>query len=216
MKIIIHALKNVTWQPRYANYIATGIRRHGHNVHISSSTRPEPCDISILMGPNSFKSIEKRTHIMINRKLIGNNPRDVHDTVAVSWNGFNGRGTFCVNEVDPTRLDRYIKPSDIEDWRTGGKHLLLIEQSNTGRSTQYNRLNNYYQKVRSTATSKVVIRKKPIGESNINPTAVRKGLIGAKAVVNLNSTIYVTISLFIFFLLTSTISSLLAKVWKKI
>ena len=34
--------------------------------------------------------------------------------------------------------------------------------------------------------------------------------------LNLNSTIYVTISLFIFFLLTSTISSLLAKVWKKI
>jgi hypothetical protein len=65
----------------------------------------------------------------------------------------------------------------------------MIEQSNVGRSTKYKNLNRFYDTVRNSYQGKVQLRKKPVGEQNIKPRRVRAGLIKAKAVANLNSTI---------------------------
>ena len=192
MKIVIHASR-IEWQTRWAKYVATGLRKHGHQVTITPANRPVPCDMAVLMGPNAYQTIERSStpFLMFNRKLVGNDPTVVHEYCTVSWNGFNGNGIFCVRDVDPARLESVLKVEEIEDWKTEGNHLLLIEQSNIGRSKVFSSLDQYYQTVRKTASSPVVFRKKPIGEKNIKPTAVRAGLVGAKAVVNLNSTISV-------------------------
>lgn len=190
MKITIHASR-IEWQNRWARYTATGLRKHGHDVTITPSTVPVRCDMAVLMGPNAYQAVErsKAPYIMFNRKLVGSDPTTVHEYCTVSWNGFNGDGIFCVGDVDPTRLDSLLKVDEIEDWKRDGTHLLLIEQSNVGRSKRFRNLNKYYQTVKKTANSPVVFRKKPIGETNIKPAAVRNGLVKSKAIVNLNSTI---------------------------
>jgi hypothetical protein len=191
MRVVVHASPSIEWQGRFAKHIQSGLQQHGHTVSIISAVKPAHCDVSIIMGPNMYQQIEQngQPYLMLNRKLIGNDPSTAHDTVALSWNGFNGAGTFCVNEIDPTRLERYIKVDEIEDWKIGGEVVIIPEQSNTGRSRQFKNMRKFYEYVKTTYPGPVKIRKKPIGENNIQAPQVRKGLIGAKAVANLNSTI---------------------------
>ena len=191
MKIVIHASPSIEWQGRYANHAAAGLRIHGHNVTIVPGQQPTHCDVTIIMGPNMYQAIERAStpYLMFNRKFVGSDPGVVHSNCAISWNGFNGEGTFCVDEVDPSRLEQYMTPEEIEDWKTDGENVLLIEQSNTGRSNKFRTMNDFYKTVKNKYSGPMSIRRKPQGEENIAPEKVRNGLIKAKAIANLNSTI---------------------------
>lgn len=192
MKIVIHASPHIEWQGRYAKHAQEGLSRHGIQATITSSSTRQPCDLAIIMGPNAWRQIERssRPYIMFNRKFLGNDPKIVHQNCAISWNGFNGDGTFCVDAVDPKRIEKYINPEkDIRSWNKDGKYLLLCEQSNTGRSRTYRTINQYYDYVKKHATLPIKFRKKPVGEEAIDANRVQQELIGAKAIVHLNSTI---------------------------
>lgn len=145
------------------------------------------------MGPNMYQAIERsRTpYLMFNRKLIGNRQSIVHEYCSLSWNGFNGTGIFCVDETDPARLDTFLLPEEIEEWKTDGKDVYIVEQSNVGRSTKYKSLKQFYDAARQSYSGTSKIRKKPVGEENIKPVNVRNDLVKAKAIANLNSTISV-------------------------
>ena len=196
MKIIIHA-NQIEWQRRYARHAIEGLKRHGINATVTRATTRQPCDVAILMGPNAWRGVERsgKPYLMFNRKFVGNAPKVVHENCAVSWNGFNGRGTFCVNEVDPARLKRYMSEEELLPWRKHGKNFILCEQSNVGRANdpKFKTLQGYYNFIKKGATLPVVFRKKPIGEDNISFNKVTDDLIklDPKALVNLNSTISV-------------------------
>ena len=98
MKIVIHASPNIEWQGRYAQHAQSGLVKHGHNVSIVAHPRPAHCHVAIIMGPNMYQAVERanQPYMMFNRKLIGNRPSTVHTNCALSWNGFNGDGIFCV------------------------------------------------------------------------------------------------------------------------
>ena len=194
MKVVIHA-NQIAWQKRYARHVVQGLWRHGIRATVTSINKRQPCDVAIIMGPNAWQNIEQsgKPYIMLNRKFVGNGPQVVHENCAISWNGFNGRGTFCVNEVDPTRLTRYMAEEELLPWRKHGSKLILCEQSNVGRTEdpKFKTLQLYYSSVKRGATLPVVFRKKPIGEKNISFAKVTSDLIkfDPKALVNLNSTI---------------------------
>ena len=191
MKIVIHASPHIEWQGRYAKHAMSGLRQHGHDVSIVAGGQPTHCDVEIIMGPNMYQNIEraKTPYLMFNRKFVGNAPNVVHSNCAISWNGFNGEGIFCVDEVDPSRLERYMVPEEIEDWKTNGDKMIIIEQTNTGRSASYKKLDKFYTQAKKDYSGPSVMRRKPQGEENIQPEKVRSGLIKAKLIANLNSMI---------------------------
>ena len=190
MKIVIHANPGIEWQGKWARYAVTGLHKHGLKAEITSSRVPVSCDIAILMGPNAWTACEtSRPYIMFNRKFVGSNPADVHNYCAIGWDGFNGRGTFCVDEVDPTRLEKFLKPEEFLEWKKDGQHLLLCEQSNIGRATNVRSLDQYYKLVTTNPPFPVRFRRKPIGEENISYESFVKQIVGTKAVVSLNSTV---------------------------
>jgi len=190
LKVVIHANK-IEWQQRYTRHVVSGLTQHGIQVRVTSSQQRQPCDLAILMGPNAWQRIENNgTFLMLNRKFVGNDPKVVHENCAISWNGFNGYGTFCVDEVDPSRLERYMKADEILPWRDG-ENTIFCEQSNVGRSTTHRSLERYYNHVKTNTNGKVIFRSKPIGEENISYEGVTNSLQkqNPKVVVNLNSTI---------------------------
>ena len=193
MKIIIHA-NQIEWQRRYAKHTVAGLKRHGIRASVTNSPSRQPCDIAILMGPNAWERVERanKPYLMFNRRFVGDD-QSVHTNCAIGWNGFNGRGTFCVDEVDPTRLQTYMPEEKLLSWREPGKTLILCEQSNVGRATnpKFKTLRGYYNYVRRHAKLPIVFRDKPIGEEKISFSGVTKGLIKAnpKVLANLNSTI---------------------------
>lgn len=190
MKIAIHA-NQIEWQQRYARHTVEGLRRHGIRTFVTSSTTRQLCDIAILMGPNAWQNIERvgKPYLMFNRKFVGNDPRVVHENCAIGWNGFNGYGTFCVDEVDPSRLKNYITEEEFLPWHKG-KNIIYCEQSNVGRAEEFKTLQQYYNYVKKYAGN-VVFRRKPIGEENISYEGVKNSLLkqNPKVLVNLNSTL---------------------------
>lgn len=197
VNVTIHAAHNIEWQGRYAHHAKAGLLRHGINARVIWNSTPQTqADVSIIMGPNMYKAIERSgiPYLMFNRKLIGNDPQTVHENCAVGWDGFNGRATFCVKEIDPNRLLRYINLDEIEEWKDGGQHILLCEQSDVGRSTEFKSINDFYTHAHndSYATNQTILfRKKPVGEAQVKPALVKAGFKNSKAVAVLNSTISV-------------------------
>jgi len=191
MKVIIHA-NQLEWQRRYARHAIEGLKRHGIRANVTHATMRQPCDIAILMGPNAWHRVEKQQqqYLMFNRKFVGNDPRVVHENCAISWNGFNGYGTFCVDDVDPNRLKRYMTEDEFLPWHRG-KNTIFGEQSNVGRATEFKTLRQYYNHVKKHSRGNTIFRRKPIGEEKISYKGVKNSLLKAdpRVVVNLNSTI---------------------------
>ena len=192
LDVVIHASRYIDWQGRYARFVFQGLERHGLKPRIAWNTTAQQCDVAVIMGPNHYEHVERSgiPYIMLNRKFVGNRPETVHDTVAISWDGFNGRGTFCVDEVDPKRLERYINPeTEIEPWRDNATPYLLCQQSNIGRAEDIRDMDQFYRWARASSPQQILWRPKPLGEHAIKPEAVRQQLIQAGAIVHLNSTI---------------------------
>jgi len=158
MDIAIHA-KVSPWQIKVAPLFKEGLAKHGIEAKITSSSK-RISDVAIILGPNYFKEIESDglPYLMGNRKFVGFGDH-VHNTLAISWDGFNGRGTFCVDEVDESRLEKFI---DINRMRPKqkGNYSLLCEQSDVGRCAEYENINQWYVHVKNTVNPLKIRRKK--------------------------------------------------------
>lgn len=187
MKAVIHATR-LKWQDRYFEFFKQGFSRHGITTERFCFDRAQPGDIHVLFGPNYWKNCEKiyDNYLFVNRKFIGN----VDDDVAISWNGFNGRGIFNVNSIDPQRLEVALErsPIKIHPWRRyNPDSFLLLGQADTGRCLLEN-LNTWYQDMRlAYKGSKPVFRKWPRGDGHtLIQDIARTGFS-----VSLNSTVAV-------------------------
>lgn len=194
MQIVIHAAPQISWQTRLAPIIQRGLKKHNIKVDITSSpTRKPKEDIAIILGPNYWKRIEsdKKPFIMMNRKFLGFHERDVHDNVCISWDGFNGRGTFCVDEIDPNRIWRYIDQEDFEDWKGPGTYYLMFKQTDKGRNKKYPSINEWYVHVkRNIKPLKIRPKENPENTSMKNfRRSFKKSLEDIKAGIVLNSTV---------------------------
>ena len=197
-KIAIHASKNIPWQTRYASAAAAGLQRHGIKTEITDS-RKRKTDVAVIMGPNLWINIESdmKDYIIFNRKFLGFEERDAHDNVAISWNGFNGMGIFCVDEknMSKKRLEKYLDPRQIEHWSLNHDKYLLCEQANTGRSERYKDINQYYRKVRKMVRPDILKTRNKIILENVGPIeflrGLREDLSDVKAIFSLNSTVSV-------------------------
>lgn len=196
--VSIHASSNIPWHVRYAQAVKKGLSHHGINANITSSRKRES-DVSVLMGPNLFKDIEKDKNdfLIINRKFIGFEERDQHDIVSISWNGFNGMGIFNVdqNQISQERLDKFLNPRHIENWSLNHEKYLLCRQYDTGRSEKYNNINKWYRKIhRIVKPDLLKVRNKTTIE-NVGSVefirSLREDLSDVKAVFSLNSIISV-------------------------
>ncbi len=192
MKVAIHANAGIQWHRRYAEYLKSGFARHGIDASVTRSAgRERGTDLAVLCGPNYWKQVERADgpYLMVNRVLVSKNPRHVNDVVAISWDGLNGRGTFCVDDIDSARLERFIAPSkDVAGWRKDGNYLLLCGQADVGRCGRYGSTSEWYNYITSTSNEQVVFRPHPNNERNI---PLRTHLHTARAAAVLNSTVAV-------------------------
>ena len=181
LRVTIHAA-GLPWHKRYAAYLVEGFRKHGIIPRVTSTdVREQDCDLAVLLGPNYWKKIERADgeYLMLNRKFIG----DVNDNVTISWNGFNGRGQFCVDEVKESRLRPHI--FDIEPWTDpeAGGHTLLLGQFDLGRCGKYATLQEWHSHVKINTGDKILLRQWP-GNSSL-----KIDCYGARLAVSLNSTV---------------------------
>jgi hypothetical protein len=192
MKVAIHANPGAQWQRRYAEFFKTGFAKHGIAASVTQSAgRERGTDVAVLFGPNYWKQVERsgEPYLIVNRVLVSRNPRHVHDVVAISWDGLNGRGTFCVDDIDETRLEQFISPSkDVAGWRKQGDYLLLCGQADIGRCGRYGSVAEWYRLVENTANEPVVFRAHP---NNGPRVPLRTHLRGARSAAVLNSTVAV-------------------------
>tara|TARA_R110000772_G_scaffold20140_3_gene55939 strand:- start:5169 stop:6005 length:837 start_codon:yes stop_codon:yes gene_type:complete len=197
-KVSIHASSNIAWQKRYAVAVKEGLSKHGIDANITSSRKRES-DVSVIHGPNLFQNIEKDggNFIMLNRKFLGFEEGDVHDNCAISWNGFNGMGIFCVdrNRMDGDRLEKYIDPREIEHWSLDSDNYLLCHQHDTGRSTRFDDINKWYQNVQGRVHSNNLKIRRKITLENVGRLefmrSLREDLSDVKAIFSLNSIVSV-------------------------
>lgn len=193
MQISIHAKTGVQWHKRYAEFFRKGFAAHGIDARVTAAgTRDTDDDVAVVFGPNYFKGVERSglPYLMVNRVLLSTNPRHVNDVVAISWDGFNGRGTFCVDEITPGRLDRFINPQkDVRGWRKEGEYLLLCGQADVGRCGRYSTVGEFYRYVEGTTNEEVVYRPHPNNGSARLP--LRTHLHSARVACVLNSTVAV-------------------------
>jgi len=181
MKILVHCLPTIGWHRRYYEFFREGFRKHG--IHINHTASPVAIDgtVPLLFGPNYWKGVERASnkYLMVNRKFVGN----VNDNVAISWNGYNGQGRFCVQDVSPTRLRRHT--FDIEPWReVVDGYTLLLGQFDLGRCGRYTGLREWYNHVEANTGDKILFRKWPGSDRPL-----KKDLAGARLAVSLNSTV---------------------------
>jgi hypothetical protein len=196
--VSIHASNTIKWHVRYAQAIKDGLYRHGINANITPS-RKRQSDVSVLMGPNLFQGIEKDEDdfIILNRKFLGFEERDQHDVVAISWNGFNGMGIFCVdqNQTSQERLNKFLNPRHVENWSLNHEKYLLCHQYDTGRSELYDDINKWYRKIhRMVRPDLLKIRNKTTIETVGRVEFMRslkEDLSDVKAVFSLNSIVSV-------------------------
>lgn len=191
MKVIIHTT-GIRWQQRYFELLRKGFRIHGiTDVHKVSTDTPTAGDLHVLLGPNYWKKCEFKydNYLQVNRKFIG----DVDDDVAISWNGFNGKGIFCVDEIAQGQLDWCMERSPIKiyPWRelTATPHnFLLLGQADVGRSMLYSRLSSWYEQMRTHYKhGNAVFRQHPKGDGHtLEQDVARTGFS-----VSLNSTVAV-------------------------
>lgn len=189
LNIVIHLKKSIGWHIRYLEFFKCGFERHGIKITTSQfDNRIDNCDIAILFGPNHWKNIEavNKPYILVNKNFFG----DIDDDVTISWDGFNGLGTFCVDEVDPKRLRKFIDPDkEIKEWKTDGKDILLCGQHNLGRCTNYRNLEQWYNEFEGKIKN-LKFRPHPTKGKAI---ALEQQLNTTKYAITLNSTIAVEI-----------------------
>tara|TARA_B100001093_G_scaffold132608_1_gene125360 strand:+ start:11275 stop:12099 length:825 start_codon:yes stop_codon:yes gene_type:complete len=195
----IHASSRIKWQAKLALIIKEGLAKHGVNAVITDN-RDKVSDTSLILGPNVWKKVEaKGNYIMFNRKFLGFNAEDVHENVAISWDGFNGRGTFCVSDLDENRLARYVKDEEILDYKENmGGINLLCEQHDLGRSTDWKNINEFYDYIYERYRN-VAVRKK-ISPENVGVETwkqqILKELEDVKTAHILNSTVSAELTIF--------------------
>jgi len=196
--VSIHASSNIPWQKRYAVAVKEGLSKHGIDANITSSRKRES-DVSVIHGPNLYQAIEKDggNFIMLNRKFLGFGEIDVHDNCAISWNGFNGMGIFCVdqNRMDGGRLEKYIDQREIEHWSLDSDNYLLCQQHDTGRSTRFDDINKWYWNVRRRVHPNNLKIRRKVTLENVGRLefmrSLREDLSDVKAIFSLNSIVSV-------------------------
>jgi hypothetical protein len=147
MNIAIHAKQSIPWQKKVALLYQNGLARHGIKAQIVDSPK-RISDIALVLGPNFWKQIENdgKPYLMGNRKFVGFGDH-VHTTNAISWDGFNGYGRFCVKDIDETRLSKFLDVIKMHPQRKG-KYNLLCEQYDLGRCTKYGNVNQWYDEIK--------------------------------------------------------------------
>ena len=115
MKVVIHRKQGIPWQRRYARMFEEGFAKYGIEVQQTARAERLDCDFAILSGPNYWRDVASSgvKHFFINRAFFGDKDR----WVALSWDGYNGLGRFCVKDIDSKRWDRHrltVKP-----WQAG-------------------------------------------------------------------------------------------------
>ena len=173
MKISIKCQKGIPWQRRLAPIIQNGLKKVGVSSNINGME-----GIPMLLGPNAHKRFESENFLQVNRYFIGTSPKDVHENVAISWNGFNGLGYFCLQELDYDRLWNYIRKDEILPWSSGTKYL-LCDQVDNGRSNIS--LENWKRRITVPYKSRSHISR--------NPPPLKTDLQNLKATITFNSTV---------------------------
>jgi hypothetical protein len=168
----ILAKSHIAWQRNLAPIIQTGLRSIGIRANINGSGR-----IPIILGPNMWREYEQEDYLFVNRYFVGTKEGAVNETVAISWNGFNGFGEFCVDNLDYQRLWSFIGQEDIKSWKDGTDYL-LFDQVDNGRSKE------------SLASWKdsIKVRYKTRRHISQNPPPLEKDLTNVRAALTFNTT----------------------------
>lgn len=204
MNIVIHASPLVSWHKRYSSALMKGFKLHGINAKVTDNKARLPgTDVAVLLGPNAWKLIESnpKPYLMVNRKFLGFNENDIHDNVAIGWDGLNGRATFCVEDYTEEKLFKYIKETDIQPWHMPDdirKYFLLCEQSDTGRCIRWIDCALWYKHVKEQNKQPMIIRHKSnpeYGHMKVFLDSFKKDMRVAKCGIVLNSTVSIDINL---------------------
>lgn len=196
LNVVVHVNRIIPWHNRWVAFFISGFKKHDINITVSSSRRRLlNCDVAILFGTNTWKEIEKldAPYIMVNRKFFGAEIHVAGDLVALSWNGFNGKGFHCAENISHDRIYNFLDPEkEIQDWKLHGTELLLCGQADLGRCTSYKTLEQWYTKVRNITNMPMRFRAHPTRGEQIS---LEEDLRNVKVAITLNSLVSVEILL---------------------
>lgn len=188
-----------------ALYLSAGLKHHEqwynaaraglkkHNVQLDYGTQAtrvvdvDQYDFLIFLGPNYWKKFERcgKPYLLIGRAFLGEHPTDEKMRTTWSWNGYNGHGTFNVQEeeVDTRRL--YDLQQRIFDWQHDPEGPpILMGQHDLGRCQQYVSLQEWYEYAAGNCNVRPRVRR-----WQDRNTPLDKALRGTSFAITLNSTV---------------------------
>lgn len=171
MKAVIHAT-GIAWQKRYLEFFKAGFATRGIDVHHASIDTSHNADVAVLLGPNYWKRCEREYDhfLQVNRKFIG----DVNDNVTIGWDGFNGRGRFCVDHV-PEAIGADVQSMvTLLPWKPANDNTraLIMGQADLGRCTEWRSLDDWYHDVKRGYGNDYIFRKWP-GDRHLQADVAR-------------------------------------------
>ena len=102
-----------------------GLKAIGIESHVTSSRKRFDEGLPILLGTSSWRDIEQKPFLLVDRCSFGN----TNEWVSLVWNGHGRRGDHCVRHVDPARWEKI--GVEVHPWQDIGKRIVLCGQCRT-------------------------------------------------------------------------------------
>jgi len=129
MRIAIFIDKRQENEMTFGHAFAAGLKAHGENPQIIYGTYPTECDLAVFTGWHENKNAimerqmaDGNDFISMDLGILGDHSK----WRSIGYNGHKRHADFCIDEMPPTRANRYkwkFKP-----WKPGNEYILLIGQ----------------------------------------------------------------------------------------
>lgn len=151
----------------FLSAISTGLERNGVGVTVTDNELDaRDHDFAVCWGWRRGRALKQSGHhvLVVERGYLG----DRFHWTSLAWDGLNGRGRFCLDEIpplDPAR--RAIMVDTLKPWRGGvGKNIVIMGQVPGDESLQGRDLGPWYLAQARAASDRfhlpVVLRPHPI------------------------------------------------------
>lgn len=171
--------------------MADGIRRHGHEVHVTPNVEDAFGDVAICWGWRIGQHLREIGFdvLVMERGYIG----DRFEYSSLAWNGLNGRGVLNLPHYDPNRWEtlfaHFMKP-----WRVFAGYTLLMGQVPGDSALSGVNIQQWYRDMAMTFDGEVMFRRHPMDCVSETPKhcqnlegSLTGALQGASRVVTFNS-----------------------------
>ena len=125
MKINIHSVRNAQHQLETAQRFQKGLLRHNINSTIGHPVNGK-ADLNVFWGVRfASKYTQGRGDFIVMERAYF---EDRFQFISLGYNGLNNRGDFLNKNMPDDRWRKHFDDGRLEDWKTGGDHVLITTQ----------------------------------------------------------------------------------------